>query len=85
MKDPSELDLGKMDFFENDLIINLRYRLGNHDFDMIYHKEKDKVMLLKDGTPAGLDRLSKIEVESYKEALEICICYHHNKEDEQLH
>ncbi len=38
-----EVDLGDVELTEHPLIINLKYRLGPSTFDMLYHKDKDKV------------------------------------------
>lgn len=81
----SHLDLKGMEFHEDDDVITLKYQALDHRFDMIYHKEKDKVLVLKDKKPANLDQMTPYEVDCYKEALEICICYHHNRADEPLH
>jgi hypothetical protein len=80
-----EIDLGDVELIEHPLIINLKYRLKDHVFDMLYHKDKDKVFLLKNGEPCQESDLSNDEVLHFKEALEICISYHHNKENESLH
>lgn len=72
-----------IELIEHELILNLKYKVGKNVFDMIYHKEKDKVMLMRDGEPVS--KMSALEELSYKEALDICISYHHNRENEQLH
>ena len=70
---------------ETDSILNACYKVERAKFDLIYHKEKDLVIVLKNGSHCGLEAMTPREVDSYKEALEICVCYHHNREDEPLH
>lgn len=63
--------------------INLKYSTGDHRYDMLYNKDKDLVTLFRDGQLAqNMDEFEKI---AYKEALDICIRYHHNRDGEPIH
>ena len=79
------VDLKNPDFLENEDVLVFKYSIENARFDMIYHKDKDKVMVLRNELPMRLEELSAKELEAYKQALDICICYHHDKENEALH
>jgi len=81
----SLVKLDDMELVDYPSKIVLTYRVGKADFDMIYQKEKDSVRLYREGEPASLERMTEEEIASYKEALEICIVYHHNRETADLH
>lgn len=58
----------------------LDYQHLNDKFSMIYSKEKDLVLILKNKRPVDLNKLSKSETERYKDVLDIAITYHHNRD-----
>ena len=64
----------------------IKYKHAKDFFDLVYDKNKDKVLLIKNGKPANDNILRQDERDKFKEVLDIAICFHHDREDtENLH
>lgn len=74
-----EIDEG-LKLTETPEILVLKYKHNPDMFELIYYKEKDKCMVMKNGKPAELAKLNDSEVFKYKEVLEIAINYHHDRD-----
>lgn len=72
-------DLVGLELLEDEHIIVLRWKSDTDEFDLIYKKEKDLVLVMKNEKMAKLDALSDLETGRYKEALTIAINYHHER------
>lgn len=66
-------------------IITVTYKMNKCSWSLIYDKNKDICMLLKNKKPAIINELSFNESEAYKEALDIAITYHHDRDGETTH
>lgn len=82
----SKNDTGEFTFSlqETDDNLFFEYRVSEIPFTLIYSKEKDICMILKEGRACELKKLTETETERYKEVLDIAICYHHDREVEHL-
>lgn len=69
---------------EDDEYLYFSYKMSKIDYCLIYNKEKDICMVVKDGRAADLKSMSSAETERYKEVLDIAICYHHDRTVEYL-
>lgn len=70
--------------YEDDNHVYCDYSLGKDKFSLIYEKEKDICLLVKNKKPANLNLLIDDEVKRYKEVLDIIICYHHDRDGTYL-
>lgn len=65
---------------ETDQYLDVKYSVGMHRFDLMYDKNKDLAMVIKNGVAADLKKLSIQETDCYHEALEMAITYHHDRD-----
>lgn len=65
-------------------ILVFKYKHSPDLFELIYYKDRDKCMVMKNGKPAELNKLNGSETMKYKEVLEIAINYHHDRDGEYL-
>lgn len=63
-------------------VFKFKYCLDS--YDLIYHKYKDKVILMKNSKPIDLRSMRKDEKERYKAILEFAVQYCHDFDDEYL-
>lgn len=70
---------------EDEKNLNFHYKYMGFRWCLIYDKNKDKCLLLKNGKPANVPKLSNHETEMYKEILSFAIEFHHEKGDAELH
>lgn len=70
---------------ENETAIVLKYTHADDFFDLVYDKNKDKVILMKNGKLTDHQTLRDDESSRFKEFLDVAICYHHDRDGEYLH
>lgn len=70
-----------MNFKEDDENMYFQYNFTADQFTLIYNKDKDICLILKNGTKADIKKLRHEEVERYKDVLCMAINYHHDRED----
>ena len=71
-------------FREDDTNIYFEYKISPDNYCLIYSKEKDVCMVIKNGKAADLKKLSEDETLRYKEVLDIAICYHHDRTEDLI-
>lgn len=76
---PDTVDSFHLNFKEDDDNIYLSYKHLQDNFCLIYAKEKDICMVVKNGQAADIKALTENETKRYKEVLDIAICYHHDR------
>lgn len=70
----------KDDFKEDEKNMYFTYFVRDHSFTLIYNKDKDHCILLKNGKAADLKLLSEEETLTYKDVLQDLCRYHHDNE-----
>lgn len=70
---------------EDEGTIVLKYTHAQDFFDLVYDKNKDKVILMKNGKLANSKDLREDETDRFKEILDVAICYHHDRDGEYTH
>lgn len=87
MSKNSESSTAKDEFkiLEDETTIVLKYIHAQDFFDLVYDKNKDKVLLMKNGKPANSKLLRDDETQRFKEFLDVAICYHHDRDGEYTH
>lgn len=63
----------------------IKYKHARDSFDLVYDKNKDKVLLIKNGKPANDNGLRQDEKDKFIQMLDIVITFHHDREEENLH
>lgn len=75
----------KDEFKEDDKFMYFTYFLADHSFTLIYNKEKESCLLLRNGKPAILEELNEDEEFHRAEVTHFLTRYHHNIEVEYYH
>lgn len=72
-------------FKEDDDYLYFDYILDMDNWALIYNKNKDICILVKNSKPVDLKTLSQEEIGAYMEVLDCAIIYHHEKGDALEH
>jgi len=70
---------------EDSTYLYFDYDYKGYGWSLIYNKDKDSCLLLRNGKPAILKDLTSDEEGAYKDVLDFAIEYHHEKGDAELH
>lgn len=70
---------------EDDNNLFFSYDLMGDEWVLIYNKDKDSCLLLKNSKPAPSKKLTLKETDTYLEVLDFAISYHHEKGDAESH
>lgn len=87
MRSSENYTVGKYDEFkilDDEKTLVVKYSHAGDLFDLVYDKNKDKVLLMKNGKPVNYKLLRDDETERYKEFLDVAICYNHDRDGEYL-
>ena len=72
-------------FKEDENYLYFDYLIDPNEWALVYSKNKDICVIIKNGKPVDLKTLTEVEVSAYKEVLDCAIVYHHEKDDALEH